>query len=62
MAWKENLRVNRNEQTIRNKRMLKLIRCCDASASLCHQTSRSSKAAAFNRRMRKTARTVVWEG
>ena len=26
------------------------------------QTSRPRKAAAFNRRMRKTARTVVWEG
>src|SRR6266446_3309376 len=33
-------------------------------ASSCHQTLRPpcNQAAAFNRRMRKTARTVVWEG
>src|SRR6266478_5330190 len=33
-------------------------------ASSCHQTLRPpcNQTAAFNRRMRKTARTVVWEG
>lgn len=35
--------------------------CCDVSASLCHHNLRLDKAAAFNRRMRKTARPVVWE-
>src|SRR5689334_24951293 len=39
------------------------MRRCASTGSGCHQTSRLQRnAAAFNRRMRKTARPVVWEG
>ena len=33
-----------------------------AEASSCHRILRRRNAAGFNRRMRKTARPVVWEG
>jgi PAS domain S-box-containing protein len=35
---------------------------CGVTVSSCHQILRRGSAAEFNRRMRKTARPVVWEG
>jgi hypothetical protein len=35
---------------------------CSGTAFSSHQTFRRNKAAAFKRRMRKTARPVLWEG